>query len=67
MSDLRKKWTTIQSAKHHIKRLQERNIELQDALVEERLLRRRAYRYYQDRLNSKLLMFMDIVLFASKR
>jgi len=47
-----------------IKRLKEENRELRDVLVQERLLRQRAYQWYMDRLNSRVWTILDLTMQA---
>ncbi len=46
----------------HIARLQARNKVLAEALADERILRKKAYKYYNDRLNSRFFAFWDMYL-----
>lgn len=47
---------------NHVRRLQARNRELAEMLAEERILRRQAYEWYEQRLMSRLWLLMDAVM-----
>lgn len=47
---------------NHIKRLESQNRELVEMLLHERNLRKRAYTWYQERLRSKLWLWVDLLL-----
>lgn len=51
---------------NQIRRLQERNRLLAECLADERRLRKRAYKYYMDRLRSRFLRFMDMVMLVAR-
>lgn len=51
---------------NHIRRLQEQNRALSEALAEERILRQQAYRWYQNRLSGRFMWIIDAML-ASHR
>lgn len=44
----------------HVRRLQEQNRLLAECLADERKLRKEAYRWYRDRLNSRFFVWLDL-------